>query len=121
MFNKKFNICNIFLFYTVQDQGAEFWRADFCPTYTERLAVCTDSFPGAKLWTGEESGQPSSRCFNTNDLRPYCLNTRCNAQERTLDIIVNGIVFASCAFEGQKIAAMGKMIECPSFGTICPE
>ena len=32
--------------------GGKSFRADFCPTNTDKLAACTENFRGGKMWDG---------------------------------------------------------------------
>ena len=73
------------------------------------------------MWEGEEFGLQSSRCFLTNNLRPYCLDTRCNKEKGVIEILQQGRVFNVCQFDGQQINIDGTLVECPKFAAICPE
>ena len=95
--------------------------ADYCPTFTEYLISCNSDVGLLKRWDGEEFGSSESRCFNTNDMRPYCLKTRCNEQRNKIEIMVEDRAFATCEFDGQLIEIQGKLIECPKFAVLCPE
>jgi len=73
------------------------------------------------MWEGENFGSADSRCFQTGDLRPYCMRTRCNEQLNVIEIIVGDEVYASCEFDGQTLEIEGTLVECPKLSAICPK
>jgi len=111
--------------------GALTTRADYCPTYTVNAVTCKQ-VPGKleqmKLpildyfATAAESDSDSSRCFNTDQQRPVCLEAECDAVNHVLNVKVAGRELL-CSYDGQThlIPDTGVTFECPKLAIVCPD
>jgi hypothetical protein len=111
--------------------GALTMRTDYCPTYTVNAVTCKE-VPGKldqmKLpildyfATAAESDSDNSRCFNTDQERPVCLEAECDEVNHVLSVKVAGRELL-CSYDGQTHLIPGTSItfECPKLAVVCPE
>lgn len=111
--------------------GALTMRTDYCPTYTVNAVTCKQ-VPGKldqmKLpildyfATAAESDSDNSRCFNTDQQRPVCLEAECDEINHVLNVKVAGRELL-CSYEGQThlIPDTDVTFKCPKLAIICPE
>ena len=111
--------------------GALTTRTDYCPTYTVNAVTCKQ-VPGKleqmKLpildyfATAGESDSDNSRCFNTDQQRPVCLEAECDEVNHVLNVKVAGRELV-CSYDGQThlIPDTDVTFQCPKLAIICPE
>ena len=111
--------------------GALTTRTDYCPTFTVNTVTCKN-VPGKleqmKLpildyfASAAESDSDNSRCFNTDQERPVCLEASCDDINHVLNVKVAGRELL-CSYDGQKhlIPDTSVTFECPKLAIICPE
>lgn len=72
--------------------------------------------------TAAESNEENSRCFNTDQARPICLEVKCDEVSYQVNVIVAGRNM-TCDFGGQAhlIPDTNVTFFCPQLSSICPE
>lgn len=106
-------------------------RVDYCPTYSIGTLSCQElSGEAAQNQLNAfglstpiaESNSESSRCFNTDGLRPICLEAECDEKNNVVSVKLGGETI-TCAFDGQQhlIPGSGITFECPRLASICPD
>mmetsp|Transcript_13846 Transcript_13846/g.17598 ORF Transcript_13846/g.17598 Transcript_13846/m.17598 type:complete len:837 (+) Transcript_13846:124-2634(+) len=116
--------------------GALMETTDYCPTYSidpiscREVATATASglLPRLDipllLQQEVESTGPSSRCFNTNSVRPMCLNARCDEESHTIKVMIGEQTY-TCEEDGQMMEVPGTegrvKFECPRLADMCPD
>jgi len=114
-----------------QSLGALTTRTDYCPTYTVNAVSCKEvpvKLDEMKLpildyfATAAESDSDNSRCFNTDQERPVCLEAECDEVNHVLSVKVAGRELL-CSYDGQTHLIPGTSVtfECPKLAIICPE
>ncbi len=99
--------------------GSKHSDVDYCPMRSQHLIPCTSEKITSTL-VGE-SFEENSRCYETDAGIPVCLETFCNAVEKTVSFFVQGKYF-HCAYHGQIIDVnAGYSVVCPRIAAICPD
>jgi len=101
--------------------GGSSARNEVCPMYIRGAIDCADAGtkPLSSSLPGEVYGE-SSKCFQTEEGEPMCLDGTCNEETQGVDVHYDGQVF-SCLHHGQIIDThKGVRIECPRVAAICP-
>jgi hypothetical protein len=100
--------------------GSPYEDVKFCPMRSKHLVSCSSRTAVLSLLPGEFYDD-SSRCYETDNDVPVCLETKCSAASKTLDVVVNGNTF-HCRFDGEVInAGVGYSVICPRIAVMCPD
>lgn len=117
--------CDLLRSTTVASQhdlfGGSSARNEVCPMYVRGAIDCADAGHSAssRSLPGEAYGE-SSKCFQTEEGEPLCLQGTCNEETQNIDIHYDGKMF-SCQRDGQIIDThKGVRIECPRIAAVCP-
>jgi hypothetical protein len=113
--------------------GGKVRQADYCPTWSVYVSDCKGPPLKESLMTrGETFGHSNSRCINSNQGRPVCMESVCNHDDFTIDIIMKEAgddgksdeIF-QCRYNetGTRITLprAGVGIFCPNFAEFCPD
>jgi len=111
--------------------GAYTEQKDYCPTFSMEMANCKEvpeqleqlKLPQLDYFaTAAESNEENSRCFNTDQARPICLEVKCDEVSYQVNVIVAGRNM-TCDFGGQAylIPDTNVTFFCPQLSLICPE
>lgn len=101
--------------------------ADYCPTYSLDAVPCVgigeyvSKVPklSGNLHSIEHSGK-QSKCFESNNKRPLCLQTKCDKKSNTVKFYVDNKEY-TCLQDDQAIEiASNVVIRCPRLASICP-
>jgi leishmanolysin-like peptidase len=100
--------------------GSPFADVRHCPMRSKHLVSCSSNGKAVAAIAGE-SFEENSRCFETDAMIPVCLQTVCNASDKTLSIVVKGKTF-HCSHHGQLINVdTGYSVVCPRLAAVCPD
>jgi len=102
--------------------GSPFEDMEHCPLRAKNLISCSSK----THWIHHsslrgESFDENSRCYETDSEVPVCLETVCNADDKSLGVVVQGKMFR-CSYYGQEInIGLGYSIFCPRIAVVCPQ
>jgi len=93
-----------------------------CPMRSKHLVSCTfQSMVSNIAPLPGETFEETSRCFETDIGSPVCLETVCNALDKSLNVVVNGKSY-QCRYSGEVIdVGLGYSITCPRIAVLCPD
>ena len=98
--------------------GSIYEDVDYCPMRSKHLLSCSSGLRASSQYN-EEFFDDSSRCYETVEGAPICLETVCNRHDKSLSFIVEGKLF-SCRYHGEKIdVGFGYSVVCPRLAAVC--
>jgi len=109
-----------FQYFTDAGFGSPFGDVHYCPMRTKYLIPCSAASKAVTPLAGE-SFSDTSRCYETDAGIPVCLETVCNAADKSLSFNVKGKTY-HCSYHEQIInVGSGYSIKCPRIAAICPD
>jgi len=109
-----------FQYFNDSNFGSLMQTSDFCPTFSSLAISCQYNKTSKTDYEFEKYGQ-FSRCYETDGLRPVCLETFCEPDHSVVVRVDSENI--TCEYDGQAhfLPNFNTSILCPRLAVICPE